>query len=256
MSMTKPLRGRLPIWGSTWFPQPVLLMPFYEGDGAIVNDLSGNGRNGTLAAGITWSQGQFGPVLSGSGGATGYVDTNWRWTFGTGAFTLSCWYKGTEATNYAGLVGAAITNSIGCAMLIYNGHIAVWLNNEMDEGSITINDDVWHHCAFTRNGTVGRLYVDGVQDGVNKVVLGSSVDVAQNVWIFGWGNSSYTTKGLIDLPMILDRDLPAQQIAYLYRNPFPWFIEDEVSHLYLPPTGISMPLLMQQMNHFNGGMAA
>lgn len=211
-----------------------------EADGDITNDLSGNYHLGTLQAGMSWVAGRFGPVTYSDGGVTGYIDTGWQWNLGTGAYTLSCWYKGTEATDFAGLVGAAISGNTGCILGIKDNDAFVWLNNDNHAGSVVMNDDVWHFIAFTRNGTVGKIYVDGIRDTGDKVVDAASVNAAQNVWINGWGDTGFNSQGSVDLPMIFDRELTASEIALLYREPFCMF-EQEPIEIWTASFGAGAP---------------
>jgi len=65
---------------------------FDEGSGTSINDLSGNGNNGTLINGPTWAAGEYGSALS-FDGTNDYVSipdaTSLQ--FGSGPFTVSAW---------------------------------------------------------------------------------------------------------------------------------------------------------------------
>jgi len=202
-------------------PMPMLAMPIWEGVGSRVFNYGGIKLRGELpATGIVWDSSSLsGACLKGSGGAGDTVDTNWQWRIGTGPFTFACWYKGTESTDYAGFMGAAIGGSVGAILMLKGSKLSGWINNVTYEaGSAQINDDKWHHLVFMRDGTIGRLYTDGVQQGTDFAVVGTSINVARDVQVFGWVNASYNVGGLIDYPLIFDCALSSSQIQTLFNN--------------------------------------
>jgi len=177
------------------------------------------GNNGTIyeASSTADRKGKANGALS-FDGSNDYVNVGANISLGTGPFTFSAWYKGTEAGDWKGIVGGTNGGSTGFAINIHGGKIQSWVNNNADSGSIVVNNNVWHHAVITRNGTTGQIFVDGVQDGGNFTTDGGNVNVGQNWWIGGWGSTSYLAKGLIDEVRIWNRALSADEIKALYES--------------------------------------
>ncbi len=62
--------------------------------------------------------------------------------------------------------------------------------------------------------------------------------------------------GIIDDILIFDTALTEAQIKFLYENPYFMYRLPEELYGYAAVAGISMPLLIQQMNQFDGGTYA
>ena len=243
--------GDLPYWPA--FPQPIGLWVMNERAGTIFNDLSGNGNNGIITD------------LSGGGGWVGdslYLLTTDDADVGPRTDraynTYVIWIKSADwgaaryAYHKANIVRLGSTDGANVRAYQYAGTGGL---NYVTSTGHNCSDGKWHQYAHTWDGTDLKLYIDGVyinsvstNPGTGDINTGANLPLCPDVT-----NNQLYYKTF----SIYDKVLTAQQIAYLYRNPFPWFEEDEGSHLYVPAAGgISMPLLMQQMNHFNGGMAA
>ncbi len=114
-------------------------------------------------------------------GSSGYFNGSSKLTlpsaaslqFGTGAFTIECWFNTTVSQQYTSLVSNE-TNSTGFTILlnpstnsgsivIYNGSAGLILSS-LAGG---YNDGAWHHIAYTRDGNSARLYLDGVIQQTN-----------------------------------------------------------------------------------------
>jgi hypothetical protein len=83
---------------------------------------------------------------------------------GNTARTIEAWIK--CPSNAAGVVanwGQIVTNQRS-GLLISGGRIYFVGENNDQVGNIAINDNTWHHVAFTFDGSTVRLYVDGVLD--------------------------------------------------------------------------------------------
>ena len=81
-------------------------------------------------------------------------------------------------------------------------------------GVTPVNDNEWHHVAFTYDGTTIRLYVDGVEDATLDAIIDTGVDGETNVNIGSQlGGSLF--QGLIDDVRIYDSALTPEQIKFL-----------------------------------------
>jgi len=149
----------------------VAYWPLNEGKGVTAADLSGNGNPGTLDLPVWDKEGKFGSALNFDGvddrvdcGNPEILD------FGTSDFTISVWIKTTASAEisifakggddgggiryWMGMIGTSI-------QLVFDDNVTKY--NPL--GTIVVNDDQWHHIvAMRRDGTLLRVYVDGVED--------------------------------------------------------------------------------------------
>ena len=83
---------------------------------------------------------------------------------GNSARTMEAWIKTTKNSTGSIFEYGAVSTNQRSGLLCVNNHLFfVGQNNDL-EGTVTINDGIWHHVAMTHNGTTTNLYVDGVLD--------------------------------------------------------------------------------------------
>lgn len=188
-----------------WAPGPVAHWKLDEKTGTTATDLSGNGNNGALTNGPTWTQGKV-------GGAVNFDGNNDVIIAGTGTslqigpkvdYTVEAWVKySNNATNHE-LVGNYVdATSAGNWFGIYTNKL--W--NRIGSGSgyldissaNTYNDNAWHHVVFTGDRDAnGSLYVDG------KQMVQADISAYQNVNLgylnyIGANSAGYRYAGNID----------------------------------------------------------
>ena len=158
----------------------VLWYKLDETTGTTAKDSSGNGNDGALNGGATWSAGD-GVSLDGSSGyikmpnslLTGlssvtvisniYIDPansypSWLFTFGSTDDSQSL-----SGAKYFGLI---FNTSLYRAVL----SIDRWNNEANTQVNSGFKTGVWENVAYTQTGTTGTLYVDGVQVAQNTAV--------------------------------------------------------------------------------------
>jgi hypothetical protein len=94
--------------------------------------------------------------------------------------------------------------------------------------SATVTKNQWHHFVYRYDGENEVIFADGVK-GTNYPKTGSlNSDV--NDGIIGCGTSGYTYhfNGAIDEVRIYNRALSAEEIKWLYREPYCMFEEGEL----------------------------
>ncbi len=154
-------------------PGAVLLLPFNEGKGDTANDLSGLGNHGTIN-GATWVPGRFGNGLSFSGSETVAIAEHPSLKLTT--FTVAAWVKlSAMPGSYVGIVqkdgklvrnyglfvaGADNPGNEGKALLSLTSSIPEDWKGTMSNFSIV--DGKWHHVLGTYDGSVMKLFIDGV----------------------------------------------------------------------------------------------
>ena len=142
------------------------------------------------------------------------------------AFSVSCWFKTTNATDEMYLFDkrAGGGTSAGYAALLdgnstnYLGYVADGSNAATFSNTTDYHDGEWHHFAFSFDGTsVISSYIDGVLVGTDTQTLGSTANA--NALIIGAhrDGSSSPFNGKIDEVSIWNKALSAGDISALYQ---------------------------------------
>ena len=144
---------------------------FEEGTGKVVKDASGNGHDGKFAGSPKWVKAKFGTGLEFPGDAGGYVVVDSTKELELETLSIEAWVKVEESTGkWQGMV---CKQQAGCT----NRNYGIWVHVDKSvlhaqiganggcafsiDGTTDITDNKWHHFAFTYDGKMGRVYVDG-----------------------------------------------------------------------------------------------
>jgi len=223
-SLMKPPLGRVPYWPA--FQQPVFLGLFNEGAGSKVYDLSGNGNNGAFS-GVSWINSIYGSSIDFPSGDH-FINCGHGPSLDiTGEITIIVRFCSTDTEANVTLVGKEGKNSYwlctfsDASLQFFTGGTAA--NSSVGK----IADNVWVTAAVTRKDSEDRskFYFDGVFD-VSSVTGGNIASNPANDLYFGVDPRDETgiaLIGAINYVQIYNRALTASEIAYLYRNPWPWF---------------------------------
>jgi large repetitive protein len=200
---------------------------------ATVRDFSGQANDGTLIGldpAAAWvADGPEGRALAPQGRAYVMVPRSSSIDRVTNNVTVAAWiYVDGPITDYA----TAISRQIGTT---YGQHYHLSLNASMaptlflttpmsgqvyiSNGAVTVTPKTWVHIAGTYDGTMGRLYVNGVQVAAAPV-MGHFAAETNPVILSGNGNAGgpdYTERipGRLDDVMLYRRALSADEIARL-----------------------------------------
>jgi len=139
-----------------------------QSSGTVLNDDSGNGRNGTFSGTPTWTAG-----IVGNGLALDETDNvalgDIAAINGVNELTLATWMK-RSATGGMVLVGKQTTSHDVAIEAWEDGNLYFQLSNGSDTyGYLALDDTAWHHVALVYDGTLSgnenrlKAYVDGVQ---------------------------------------------------------------------------------------------
>lgn len=196
-----------------WAPGPLGYWTFEEGQGDTLNDVSGNGNNGTWTnglGGVQWTTGKYG----GGGNFTGSNFTSGSYARVNRTisddFTIGFWINtttnpgGTGAFNSAdGLVMADApgdTSTFG--MSIWENPARIYFGDANSGGTVKsstgLADGKWHYIVGTRSKTTGLLsiYIDGV---LNNTGTGNTKSLTQNSFMyFGRSNAGQYYHGKMD----------------------------------------------------------
>ena len=206
---------------------PVALYSFDQTSGTVINDLAGNGHDGTLIGGATFGAGIIGNDLSLSG-TNQYGTLPMHMLDNATELTIACWVKvrvdrtwarvldfGDNSTVYMFLTPhASTTNGVRFA-ITKNGASG----EQRLDGTTTLPAGTWKHLAVVLGAAGGTLYVDGaaVANDAALTLRPADLGATVNNWI---GRSEFTVDpyldGEIDELRIYDNALSAAEIAAIF----------------------------------------
>jgi formylglycine-generating enzyme required for sulfatase activity len=192
---------------------------FDETNGTVAADSSGNGNNGTLQGGPTWTQGKIGGALD-FDGVDDWVESSYGSQFDPAADTLSIslWTKISSHTGGSVIVDQPVD-------LIYvraDGILQTSLGGEtLQAGSINLNE--WYNIVvlydLTENNLSQRVvtitsFVNG--QNVASITKSDPVGTPSNFTIGKEASTGYYLTGLLDDMRIYDRALSESEVQALY----------------------------------------
>jgi len=229
----------------------VLVMPLFWGFPCL--DFSGKQNHGTPVGGVAYHSN----TLS-FDGVNDYVDCGSLVSSGiTNTFSIAAYIK-VASNNYSvhrGIVAfPTYPLSYLTRTLVTYGYIQfyVWTtsgNNQID-GLLPVVG-VWQQVVFTYDGSNIRIYQDAIQTGI-AALSGNLIQYGDNTIIGQW-RPSEGFNGLISDVRINNTPLTAEQIALFYDLPYGLYQPVNRPVYFFPAVRISMPIIMQQINQFNGG---
>lgn len=182
-------------------------------------DSSGNGNSGTWVSSPTVSAGKFGNALT-FNSSNNYVNIGDVSTLeGLNSITISAWVNLTSNKSY---------NTIFSKEQIYKLRVQStgtiqFLTGENWGGSIlttstTLSTGTWYHIVAVYDGSVKKIYINGVQDPNTISTSGSISSNSYRVYIGAWDYSDYydVFNGKIDEVRLYSRSLNPQEAIDLY----------------------------------------
>jgi hypothetical protein len=192
---------------------------------AEVVDASGQGNEGIISGAIRTAAGRFGGALSFDGTSAWVTIADAPSLDLTDGLTISAWVNPTARTSWRTV--ALKEASPGLAYALYAADDALkpaGYINVFEDTAVTSPADlllnVWTHLAFTYDGGVMRLYVNGTEVSTTNVAGATSVS---NGPLRIGGNSVWGEyfRGLIDEVRIYNRALTSAEIGQDMVTPIP-----------------------------------
>jgi len=206
------------LWGSSGL---VAYWSMDEGAGTTLFEPV-NGNNGTLTNGPTWTNGKAGGALS-FDGVNDYVDiaNSNPITINSANWTLAAWIKTTTVSQRPILSNRSTGSGASIYFGVTSGKAFLYQNECVSAGLTgikSINDNVFHHYVFVREGSSGKIYVDGALD--NSATQTSCATSSSRPWRIGHdvANGTEYFPGLIDEVRIYNRALSATEISAMYNG--------------------------------------
>jgi prepilin-type N-terminal cleavage/methylation domain-containing protein len=199
--------------------------PFDEGSGTIAKDYSGNGNNGTLVNGPTWTTGKVGGALI-FDGVDDYVRIPRNILDPNKAFTFEAWVIPRSTAARGSIINFGGDPGAGCITpwldMVSGGNIIFGLyktgsQNINITSNFTIPANQPVHVVTIYNMSKVRIYINGVIDKSSEYNFGSQI--CPNVYI--GGNVAYNQlyfNGVIDNVRIYNRALSDSEIKALYES--------------------------------------
>ena len=213
----------------------ILDLPFDTFEpGGKVTDISGQGNDG-VASGVRWTpDGKKGGALEFVADGSQVEITN-NPSLNPEHLTLAAWIKTTtkdaiwrRVFDKSYLKGYALSIAGEWERNKWNGQVSLEMGPgmHMSLSKRVVADGQWHHLAATFDGTEQRLYVDGKAEGEALIWKPSGKAGATDFnLVIGCNRSSVgdydigkSFRGFIDEPMMWNRALSPEEIAFLYQS--------------------------------------
>lgn len=183
-------------------PGPIGYWKLDENTGSTTYDSSTNGNNGSFVSGPTWTTGRLGNALNFSRGSA-HVNVPYTSTFSLpGDISIGLWVKTAIAldSNFNVLfskdnVGDTIED-FNLFIAASSGRVEVSSNGSSIVVGPVISDTNWHYVEYTKSGTTGTIYLDGVLSATGTVLAALPNDTFDiNI---GFDNGSSNFNGVLD----------------------------------------------------------
>ena len=195
---------------------PVAYYRMSEGGGLVLNDSSGNGRNGAYAGGVTLAQ---------PGAIVRSDDSAARFNGGTGratvvdqagldlgdTVTVEAWVKAAVA----GQTAVIVEKGTNAYFLGLSAGAPLWAKSgvaNIATATVTLDDLQWHHVVATKATTTNKIYVDGV-DVTGAVTNAALADTAVDLQIAQLANGTIRFNGWLDEVAIYGTALSAARVT-------------------------------------------
>ena len=184
----------------------------YPGSGTTWFDISGNGNNGTLTNGPTFSSSNQGSIVF--DGTDDIVTTSLSATL---SFTWSVWFKtNVLASGYRNIISVPTGAYMLMLLDTSTNNMGFWSSDGMGGGSLGVNSlstNTWYNAVLVREG-------DGISGGykayLNSVFKGSANTstwtIANTISLGGRTDANQYLNGNIALAQIYNRVLTANEI--------------------------------------------
>ena len=209
---------------------PIVKLPLDEGTGTTANDGSGNGNNGTLQNGPTWTTGKSGGALNfdGSNDTLFIANSASLNTISTG-LTFTAWvYRNSTQSGFVSVAAREVGTSYYEHFYFgfENGSYRWFVNTTGGYSSVSMGGSSptgqWVHVAGTYDGATVRLYVNGVQQFSTPHSGTFATDTTGVTIGASHNDSSHAAEeafnGKVDDVAIYSYALTAQQVQQLYQG--------------------------------------
>lgn len=188
----------------------------YSGSGTSWNNVSpGSGTSGTLNGSPTFNTANGGNFTF--NGATQNTDFGSQFNFTTQNFSLCCFMKINVYNTNAKLFGNLSFNNYGYVLSLAGTRNLYMITSQSGAsqftyGSTSLVVGNWYFLVGTRSGTVGKVYINAVDDTSVADSIVNPTSASANVQIAGTANSNYD----FGMMMVYDKALTSTEITQNY----------------------------------------
>ncbi|MDY6966428.1 MAG: LamG domain-containing protein [Halobacteriota archaeon] len=203
-------------------PDIPLNLPFIEGSGSVVHDLSGNGNDGTVTD-ATWTSSEHGPCLS-FNGTSAYVDCGTGSSLDiTNAITMEMLiYVADDINPYLVDKGLSYRLRLDAGKIRVLMYIGGAVKSVYSPSGSIANDTLYHIVStYDKNdGTnVMYLYLNGVDVSTSQSNTGGgAIDTTVDSLLIGRLSSGYYFGGTMSMFRIYNSALSATEIKRSYMD--------------------------------------
>ena len=187
----------------------------YPGSGTAWTDLSGNGRNGTLTGGPTYSSADGGSIVF--DGTNDFVQCSGSLTATAATFVIWMRRNGPQ-DDFDGIIYSRSANATGLSFFGTTNKISYTWNNAVNtytwDSGLTVPDLTWCMVAVSVTSTAATAYLcqsSGITSATNTVSHTSTV--LDDVKLAQDDQGARFFNGRISVAMIYDRALSADEIT-------------------------------------------
>lgn len=220
------------VWSETWtFTTALPTGPLVgrwnmeEGSGSMLRDVSGYGNNATLKGAPGWVAYNSGTALQLNGADQWAVARHTPSLNITQAITLAAWIRPEQRADQYLIYKAGSGETNGYELSLSNaGKVHFRINEESSSNKYHLSSAVayptdgntWMHVAATFDGTVMKLYINGVEEKISSLNVALSIlPNSEDLFIGARVNGQNPYKGALDEVRIYNVALSAADIAEL-----------------------------------------
>ncbi|MEK6984155.1 MAG: LamG-like jellyroll fold domain-containing protein, partial [Nanoarchaeota archaeon] len=198
--------------------------------GTKLIDYSPYQLNSSRSATPTNVSGKFGKGLEFHGDMFDYISVPYTALKNMSNFTVTFWIKKRDITNSEGIISGVLdrtTSTNDNSFLIFSSGTAMSVYHEGAVVTFTVrlNDQNWHHIAYRRSGTEGRVVQDGVSVGTNTVIdaplnisEGGLIIGQEQDCVGGCFDATQALDGFLDEIAFWNRTLLLREINNIYKR--------------------------------------
>lgn len=190
-------------------PAPPVTDPYWANVSALLH-LDGNATDQksntfTSFGSPAFSDGKFGQSLTSPTGNSGFYSAAGVEGFAlTGDFTVELWFRAASSVGSAAVISCFHTTGGPSWQIYYNGSKLQWYQYSGSgsypiTSAASVNDNVFHHVAFSRSGSTLRLFIDGALDSsVSNTTVYANSGINLSIGYQHQGVQRYPFRGSID----------------------------------------------------------
>lgn len=194
-----------------------LYLPMNEGAGTTLYDYSGNGNNGIITGGTTWTtnQNNIENRALNFNGATDYAYVPYNNSISPPEFTISIWFKLNEWTGDKQIFFThwnGFSVEIGTNKILY----MYVTGNSIFPATKVLDNDVWYHfVAIYKAGVGNTAYINGYNYGT-VLGTGAAITYSSSILTIGLYDSSLRLRGSMSDLRLYNRALSPSEVTRVY----------------------------------------